>query len=412
MGTERLDTAHLAPNALGGPLPDTIDVLRSIRRGVARLLPTAHPVRATHAWPTSAAVLALLSAIGWSSLPGSLSDTSAAVRLTDRRPGAETLTTAVFALREDGSAVRFGNAERAPDGAIRVGLYDPLDRLVAVATEPVSLPADPRLLWLLALPAERLGLRQQAEALVLAVPNAFVDILRSPEFNADYRDRFVTVLRAGMEEAWQAAQDRGAWRDLLRSYDPILRETIGRDIRPIVEQHFRAVPLRMLRANALPLLDPFRDRPWDMAPVEDALREAIIDIRDHGVPERTVMQLMDSPATVDFLRLFQTVLIGKLARSPALQGLIAEMAFDPKLRPYLSEVTERANDLLRSAPRLLVSLHGSADINLVAATVIRTIVSGRPDRVVVFMSPAQRDEIIGLDRNAVHVLDRLAPNGV
>ena len=207
-------------------------------------------------------------------------------------------------------------------------------------------------------------------------------------------------------------QDRGAWRELLRSYDPILRDVIARDIRPIVEQHFRGVPMRMLRANALPLIDPFRDRPWDMQPVEDALREAIIDIRDHGVPERTVMGLMDSPATVEFLRVFQTVLIAKLARSPALQGLIAEMAFDPKLRPYLVEMTDRANDLLRSAPRLLVSLHGSTDINLVAATVIRTLVSGRPDRVVVFMSPAQRDEITELDRNAVHVLDRLAPNGV
>lgn len=389
-----------------------MDVLRSIRRTASRLLPTARPPRATHAWPTSAAVLALMSAIGWSSLPGNLAATAGGVRLADPRPSTDSLAPAVFALREDGSAVRFGNAERAPDGDIRVGLYDPIDRLVGVATEAVSLPADPRLLWLLASPAERQGLRAQAEALVLAVPNAFVDIFRSPEFNTYYRDRFVAVLRGAMTEAWQATQDRGAWRELLRSYDPILRDVIGRDIRPIVEQHFRGVPLRMLRANALPLIDPFRDRPWDMQPVEDALREAIIDIRDHGVPERTVMGLMDSPATVEFLRVFQTVLIGKLARSPALQGLIAEMAFDPKLRPYLVEMTDRANDLLRSAPRLLVSLHGSADINLVAATVIRTIVSGRPDRVVVFMSPAQRDEITELDRNAVHVLDRLAPNGV
>ena len=357
-------------------------------------------------------MLALLSAIGWSSLPGNLAITSGSVRLADPRPSTDSLAPAVFALREDGSAVRFGNAERAPDGDIRVGLYDPLDRLVGIATEPVSLPADPRLLWLLASPAERQGLRAQAESLVLAIPTAFVDIFRSPEFNADYRDRFLAVLRAAMAEAWQATQDRGAWRELLRSYDPILRDVIGRDIRPIVEQHFRGVPMRMLRANALPLIDPFRDRPWTCQPVEDALREAIIDIRDHGVPERTVMGLMDSPATVEFLRVFQTVLIAKLARSPALQGLIAEMAFDPKLRPYLVEMTDRANDLLRSAPRLLVSLHGSADINLVAATVIRTLVSGRPDRVVVFMSPAQRDEISGLDRNAVHVLDRLAPNGV
>ena len=369
------------------------------------------PPRPTHAWLASAAVLALLVAIGWSALPGGPGDNAGLVRLADPKSGPASLSTAVFALHEDGSAVRFGNAQLAPDGVIRVGLYNPVDRLVGIATEPVSLPADPRLLWLLASPAERQGLSEQSSALVVALSTAIGDILRSPEFNAVYRDRFVAVLQACMQESWEVERVTGAWQALLRSYEPIIRDVVARDIRPVVERHFRAVPLQMLRANALPLLDPFTDRPWDMQPVEDALRDALINIRDRHVPERAVMELMDSPATVDFLKVFQTVLVGRLARSKALSGLVGEMVFDQKLRPYLAEVTERANDLARSAPRLLVSLHGSADMNLVAATVIRTLVSGRPDRVVVFMSPAQRDGIIELDRSAVHLLDRLAPNG-
>ncbi len=390
-----------------------MDALRSILRSASRGFASGRrPQRPTHAWFTSAGVLALLVAIGWSSLPGSLDENAAAVRLADPRPGAASLTTAVFALREDGTAVRFGNAEMAPGGIIRVGLYNPLDRLIGIATEPVSLPADPRLLWLLASPAERQGLSEQSSALVVAVSSAAGNILRSPEFNAAYRDRFVAVLQSCMQEAWQVEQVTGAWQALMHSYEPILRDVIARDIRPIVERHFRAVPMRMLRSNALPLLNPFSERPWDMQPVEDALREAIINIRDRGVPEHAVMELMDSPVTVDFLKVFQTVLVGRFARSKELSGLIGEMAFDPRLRPYLTEVTERANDLARSAPRLLVSLHGSADMNLVAATVIRTVFNGRPDRVVVFMSPAQRDQITELDRAAVHVLDRLAPNGV
>ena len=390
-----------------------MDILRSIRRRAARGFTSGRrPPRPTHAWLTSAAVLALLVSVGWSSLPGGLADSSASVRLADPRSGSSSLTTAVFALREDGTAVRFGNADRAPDGTIRIGLYNPLDRLIGIATEPVSLPADPRLLWLLASPAERQGLSEQSSALVVAVSSAIGDILRSPEFNAAYRDRFVAVLQSCMQEAWQVDQVTAAWQTLLRSYEPILRDVIARDIRPIVERHFRAVPMRMLRANALPLLDPFTERSWDMQPVEDALREAIINIRDRGVPERAMMELMDSPATVDFLKVFQTVLVGRLARSKALSGLVGEMAFDPRLRPYLTEVTGRANELARSAPRLLVSLHGSTDMNLVAATVIRAMFGGRPDRVVVFMSPAQRDEITELDRAAVHVLARLSPNGV
>ena len=389
-----------------------MDILRPILRRAARgFAADRRPPRPTHAWASSVVVLALLVAVGWSSLPGNVADTAALVRLSDPKSGAFSLTTAVFALHEDGTAVRFGNAEQAADGVIRVGLYDPLDRLLGIATEPVSLPADPRLLWLLASPAERLRLSEQSSALVVAVSTAIGDILRSPEFNAVYRDRFVGVLQACMQESWEVERVTGAWQALLRSYEPIIRDVIARDIRPVVERHFRGVPLRMLRANALPLLDPFSDRPWDMQPVEDALREALISIRDRGVPERAVMELMDSPATVDFLKVFQTVLVGRLARNKGLSGLVGEMVFDQKLRPYLTEVTDRANDLARSAPHLLVSLHGSTDMNLVAATVIRTLFTGRPDRVVVFMSPAQRDEILELDRSAVHLLDRLAPNG-
>ena len=58
-----------------------------------------------------------------------------------------------------------------------------------------------------------------------------------------------------------------------------------------------------------------------------------------------------------------------------------------------AEAILRANELSRLAPRLLVSLRGSKELNLVAATVIRATIAGRGDRVVVFMTPAQRDEV-------------------
>ena len=389
-----------------------MDVFRSLRRFAIRTLQTRRTERGpTHPWAVSGVLLLALIGIGWSALPGSLSDGTATLRLADRDASGGTLTTAVFALREDGTAVRFGNAELAADGVIRVGLYNPLDRLVGIATEPMLLPADPRLLWLLASSSERNGLREQASALLLSFTAASSEILRSPEFNASYRDRFVAVFQDAMAQAWQATQDSGAWGALLRSYEPILRDAIARDIRPVIEQHFRTVPLRMLRENALPLVDVFGNRPWNMEPVEEALRAALLEIRERSVPEHTVMRLLDSPATIDFLNVFQTTLIGELARSEKLQGLIAAMVFDEQLRPYLAPVAARANDLFRSAPHLMLSLHGSTDINLVAGTVIRTMIGGRPDKVVVFMSPTQRHEITAIDHTVVHLLDRLPPNG-
>jgi hypothetical protein len=358
-------------------------------------------------WAASAVVLTLGIVIGASCLPHRPTESAAAETFIEPQPGAGGIAPAAFALREDGGAVRFANAEAGPNGLVRVGFYDPLDPLLATATEPVLLPGDARLLWLLAAPGERQAIRERAAALVVALSSGSRDILASPEFAMHYRDRFVAVFQTAIRGAWQVTQDSGAWRALMHGLEPALRDLTNRDIRPVVERYLRAMPGRMLRANAFVLLDPFTERPWNLTPVEDALRAALLELREREVPERVIGHVLDSPQAATFLRVFQDELVRQLAHDGALQGLIAEMAFDERFRPYAHEMVTRANDLLRYAPRLLVSLRGGQELNLVAATVIRATVVGRGDRVVVFMSPAQRDELAALDRHAVQVLDRM-----
>jgi hypothetical protein len=357
-------------------------------------------------WIASLVLLCIGVALGLSALPSDLAGADSALRLVDAQRGGAGIAPAVFVLRDDGVAVRFGNADITPAGIIRVGLYDPLEPLLGRATEAVSLPADARLLWLLASPPERQGLRDRTAALAVALTGGLRDMLASPEFAESYRDRFMTVFKSATRDAWQATQDNGAWRALMRGSEPILRETLVRDVRPLMERHFRSVPMALLRANAMAIVDPFTDRTWNMQPVEDALKAGLAELRDRDVAERTISRLFDSPATAEFLRGFQDTLARKLAHSVELQNLIAEMLFDERLRPYVAEAVGRAYELGRAAPRLLISLRGSTDLNLVASTVIRTTIGGRPDRVVLFMSPAQRDEIMTLDRTAAHVLSR------
>jgi len=122
------------------------------------------------------------------------------------------------------------------------------------------------------------------------------------------------------------------------------------------------------------------------------------------VPERTVTRLLEAPPTGDFIRAFLETMTNELGGDMALRELIAEMVFDERFRPYLSNLMAQAMGLARVAPRLLISLHGSTDLNPVASLVIRTLVSGRNDRVVVFMSPAQRDGLMTLDPEAVRPL--------
>jgi len=363
--------------------------------------------RSTRQWPLSLALLALFLGVGWSSLPADLAGAQGAMRLRDQRAPGANFVTQVFVLRPDGSAVRFGNAEMEAAGFVRVGVYDPLDPLLVQATAAVSLPGDARLLWLLAAPQERQTLRDKVAALVLGLSASVDDIARSPIFQSDYRDPLLQILRNAMQAAWQAARDNGAWQDLLRSYEPILRGVASRELRPIIERHFQGVALRMLRANTLTIIDPFHHRPWNTEPIEQALEESIDEIRDRHLPEQTAMQLLDTPQSAAFVRAFIGVAGEKLAHDVALQDLIAQMVYDPRLRRYMDPAIDRLLDLGRTAPRLLVNAHASADLNLAAAAALRTMISGRPDRIVVLMSPRQRDELMALDPIMVHALTPL-----
>ncbi|MGA9015425.1 MAG: hypothetical protein WB509_23285, partial [Acetobacteraceae bacterium] len=116
-------------------------------------------------------------AFGLSALPSDLTAAAGAIALRDPSDTLAGIGAPVFVLRESGVAVRFGNAVATQDGAIRIGFYDAFDPLLTHATEPVSLPADPRLLWLLASPDERQSLREATADLAHALPQTALAML-------------------------------------------------------------------------------------------------------------------------------------------------------------------------------------------------------------------------------------------
>jgi hypothetical protein len=368
-------------------------------------------LRPARQWSLSLLLFGAFTGLGWSALPSDLSGAKTALRLEDPTQNGTGIATPVFLLRSDGAAVRFGDAAVQAGGIVRVGLYDPLDPRLTQATVAVSLPADGRLLWLLAAPDERQTLRDKASAVILGLVGSAAEITRSPAFETDYREPLMQILHDAVQAAWTASRDNGAWQGLLRSYEPVLRTVSSRDLRPIIERNFRGVALRMLKANTLTMLDPFHDHEWNMEPVEQALRESIDEIRDRDIPEQTAVRLLEMPQTAEFLRGFTGVAITRLAHDAALQDLIAQMVYDLRFRSAIQPAIDGLVDLGRTAPRLLVSLHGSTDLNLVAAAALRATISGRRDRTVVFMSPRQRDELMALDPAVVHILEPVGRNG-
>jgi hypothetical protein len=108
-----------------------------------------------------------------------------------------------------------------------------------------------------------------------------------------------------------------------------------------------------------------------------------------------------------FLQVFLETTGEGLTRNPALLDLVARMSTDIRFRPALTHVADPVAILARTAPRLMVSLHDSTDLNLVASSVIHTMAAGRTDRVVVLMSDAQYREIDAIDPGVARQL-RLA----
>ena len=398
---------------------------RSWRRALVSLGDTsrAGPFRGV----LSAALVALFVALGWSAMPlgaalrpstGLLVDPLVDQAADDPACG---VAAAVFALRADGTAVRFGDARTddpagsgatsghdAACGAIRLKLYDPLDPLLEDATEAVSLPGDARLLWLLASDDERRRLRAMAADLAAGLSESAVTILRSPEFVADYRDRLTEIVQSALLRAWRDTRTETAWTELLAACDPLLREVAQRELRPIAARHFDGIAARLLQANAITLIDVFHDRDWDAAPVEQALKAMAAELRDREIPERTAAKLLGAPEATHFLRVVLGVAGDTLLHSQDLIDLLARAAVDPRFRPALSAAMGPAGRLARTAPKLLLALHGSTDLNLVAPFVIRAMVGGRQDRVVVLMSAAQRREIEAVDAGAMRRLRWLA----
>ena len=362
-------------------------------------------------WIVSGAMVTLFVALGWSALPSAIALQAGAIRLQDELAGSAPIAAPVFVLNEDGSALRFGVAAMASPGIIRVGLYDTFEPRFRDAKIALSLPGDGRLLWLLASPNERRELREQADALALGVSFAVTEILRSDAFGADYRDPLWALLRADAQSAWDSLRDSPAWRDLAHRYQTVLRQTAARDLQPIMERRLQGIVPRMLRANALRLVDPFHDRTWDLEPIEDDLKDVLREVRDRGLIEQTGLQLLETPQTLAFLKQFIDVVGTTLARDSALIELVGRMTEDLRFRPYTEAATTPLLNLGRTGARLLVSPRADSKLNLVAATAIHTAIAARFERVVVFVNPRQRDQLRALDPSSVHVLRSLDPAG-
>jgi hypothetical protein len=354
--------------------------------------------------PISLVLVVVFAILGWSVLP---MRATGGLTLKDPTGDTDHIGVPVFALHQDGVATLFGEAMHAADGGIQVTLYDKTDPILLSATQAISLPGDLRLLWLLASEDERRQLRDMLSAMIIGASDTAFAILQSPDFASDYRPSLVDAIQSAMLAAWQGARTQKAWTELLQACEPPLREVAVREIRPIVARRFDGVPSRLLYDNLGRFIPVFGSGQWDLDAAEQAIQASIAEVRGRGIPERALQRLFMLREVRQFLQIFLATTITQLMHDPVLPTLVARLSTDTRFRPALAHIADPAAMLARTAPRLMVSLHGSTDLNLVASHVIHTMAAGRTDRVIVLMSDAQYHEIDAIDPGVARQL-RLA----
>jgi hypothetical protein len=355
--------------------------------------------------PLSLALLGLFAVVGWSVLPSRAATQAGAWRLRDPVADTSGIGVPVFALRQDGIAVLFGEANRTADGVIHLALYNRLDPILADTTQAVSLPGDLRLLWLLASEGERQRLREMASRLAIGLSDTAFAVLQAPEFAAEYRPRLLDIAQSALLAAWEDARAQAAWEQLLQACEPLLREVVTRELRPIVASRFEGVAARLLSANAGRLIPLIGGGNWDLEAVEQAVQASIAEAREEAIPQHALLRFLALHEARQFLQVFLAVAGDRLVHNPALIDLLARVVTDTRFRPALVFAATPAAVLGRAAPRLMVSLHGSTDLNLVASFVIHTMAAGRTDRVIVLMSAAQYREIAAIDPGVARPLE-------
>ena len=315
----------------------------------------------------------------------------------------------VYIMRGDRATLRAGMARVDETGRFDISLYNPSDPQLIQGSEAVMFNADFRVLWLLAAEADRARLHDIFTELGFGVRDAIDAVLHSPEFISEYRPALKDISLSAVTTAWNHPSTRTAYEEFARAAEPILRDTVERDLRAIISKRAEPAVWEMLSANVGALMTLFMSPSWDTSPLEQALDDIQREIRDRGLLTKAATQLLESWQARDFIRIFSGNVMDSLAADPRTKDVLGRMVTDDRLAGYLGPAAVPAAKLGRRLPDVLFGIHPSTDLNAIAAYSFRSFLTGDANKLVILMSPQHRDEMLRLDRRAPRVLMHGAP---
>ena len=342
----------------------------------------------TRAVVLSALLLAALAPMAWQALPGWAGpqrDGGIAMRTVDGGwPADRIRSVAAYAFRE-GVLVRVGNGTPAHAGSWTIALYSTAAGLAPGIDGALWLNRDLNVLWA----GRRHEIAPALERALAGIGGALragvAEIADHPRFAAIYLPR----LRAALEdlldnEDLEPARDRALAAMRLRvetEYLPVYREILADSLRKAVEGRIRiwlGEVSRLLGREDGEIVDP-----------DGVFEEFRKDPRTAGTARRMAADLLFRPEVLDYAGLLAERVIARLAKDPAVRGIVSEMAADPAFGTQFDRLGERLETGIREIVAAAVLTPDRRAIDPLAAIALRGAIGRDKSGFLLLRSPAE-----------------------
>ncbi len=353
------------------------------RQSVQRTLRVFRRIRAGHV--SIAIVLAVLVAAYYTLPLGAGPDTApASWRIPSGGPVmARDTILPVFCLPETGPALRCGIAETHDRGEIGFTPYSdpPNDR----TTLPVLATADIGLLWALADPAGRTEVQTSAAQLAGQMVSSIHQVTDSDAWKRDYRDTLRDVLDRAAQQAWRADDTQQAFRALMRASEPVLQDSIARQIGPAMAPYIAEAFWRVVKSNTMQVFSLITGSPLDLSSIGSTLSAAMQDPQVQAALVGVAPRIINLPQSELLTERFAANMADALQRDAATNALLTRVAMDPRLGNELGHVRNNVAGFMHQIGQVLWGLGGSSAMNSLAGLSMKTQIIGQSQPLILLL---------------------------
>lgn len=343
--------------------------------------------------------------IGIKILP--LSDTSRIQVLYAIRgsTGIEPGTGPIFALDDDLFPHQCGKAKLDTDGSLTLIAYTSFTCSNAVTNLlPHLFPSDIRIPWSLVPEDTRLQLRKLSAGTLDHAQTVILRLFRTPFFAQDYLPQIHEILGSTLKQMWSSSAIQ---QTLLNFTEHVDREQINELIRgllPIVTAHTKQNLWRTIRISIAALMGS--DSRSQQEAIQQLLTEIVSDPRISEHLSNTLPAFLANSGTIAIGTTIVREAINGLLTDPRLQDLALRLFTDRRflrLRPIGMD----AEQLFTTLPNSLMRMRYAKDHNPLASYVLRALIRGQQNFLVLLLSPEQEQRLAKRNLPPEPVLSRV-----